>query len=97
MSLALLLILTVVCFFTQLNLGDDGSFLIAPNNVIVGNVHGYRENVCHGDKSSPFKARECYPNGKYDFKSGQTIDFTWGMTNDQLGKIVYGVVPAQSL
>jgi hypothetical protein len=22
------------------NLGDDGSFLIAPNNVIVGNVHG---------------------------------------------------------
>ena len=84
-------------FFTQLNLGDDGSFLIAPNNVIVGNVHGYRENVCHGDKSNPAKSRECYPNGKYDFKSGQTIDFTWGMTADQLGKIVYGVVPAQSL
>ena len=76
------------------NLGLDGKFLIAPNNVIVGNVHGYRENVCRGDKSKPTMARECYPLGKYNFKAGQTIDFTWGMTGDQEGKLVYGIIPA---
>ena len=80
----------------QLNLGDDGSFIIAPNNIIVGNVHGKTEQVCQGDKSSTTKARECYPNGTYDFKAGQTIDFTWGMTGDQIGKLVYGIIPAQS-
>ena len=90
------------CFFAhvgnQLNLlGDDGSFLIAPNNVIVGNVHGKVEPVCHGDKSSDTKARECYPNGTFDFKAGQTIDFTWGMVNDQEGKLLYSIMPAQSV
>jgi hypothetical protein len=83
-----------------INLGaiDDNTFLIAPN-IIVGNVHGFVEHVCYGDKSSPTRARECYPNGTYDFKTGQVIDlkFTWGMTGDQEGKIVYGVVPAQSV
>ena len=64
----------------KLNLGVDNKFLIAPsNNVILGNVHGYRENICHRDKSSPTKARECYRLGKYNFKAGQAIDFTWGM------------------
>ena len=90
------------CFFAhvgnQLNLlGDDGSFLIAPNNVIVGNVHGRRERVCKGDKGSSTQARECYPNGTYDFKAGQTIDFTWGMVGNQEGRLVYGIVPAQSV
>ena len=28
------------------------------NNVIVGNVHGYKEKVCNGDKSSSTKGRE---------------------------------------
>ena len=78
---------------SQLNLGSDGSYLIAPNNVIVGNVHGRKQQVCSGDKSSPTKARECYPNGTYDFKAGQTIDFTWGMTGDQEGKLFYGIIP----
>ena len=76
------------------NSGTDNKFLIAPNNVIVGNVHGYRENICHGDKSSPTKSRECFPLGKYNFKAGQAIDFTWGMTGDQEGKLVYGIMPA---
>ena len=97
-----MIIFTVVCFFSthvgnQLNLGNDATFIIAPNNVIVGNVHGKKENVCHGDKSNPSKARECYPLGKYDFKAGQIIDFTWGMTSDQEGRLVYGVVPAASV
>ena len=91
----------VVYFFAhvgnQLNLGVDSTFLIAPNNVIVGNVHGYKEKVCAGDKSSPVKARECYPQGKYDFKAGQTIDFTWGMTGDQDGNLLYGILPAASV
>ena len=92
-----------VPFFThvgclnQLNLGEGDNFLIAPNNVIVGNVHGYTEQVCSGNKSDPAMARECYPNGTYNFKAGQTIDFTWGMTNDQEGILVYGVVPAKSV
>ena len=77
----------------RLNLGDDGSFLIAPNNVIVGNVHGKMQQVCHGNKSSPTKARECYPNGRYNFKTGDTIDFTWGMTTEQEGKLLYGILP----
>ena len=79
------------------NSGTDNKFLIAPNNVIVGNVHGYRQNICHGDKSSPTKARECYPMGKHDFKSGQVIDFTWGMTGDQEGKLIYSIMPAASV
>ena len=96
-----LLVFTVVYFFAhvgnQLNLGVDYKFLIAPNNVIVGNVHGYRENVCHGDKSNPTKARECYPNGTYNFEAGQTIDFTWGMTGNQEGVILYGILPVGAL
>ena len=43
----------------KLNLGVDNKFIIAPsNNVILGNVHGYRENICHGDKSSSTTARQ---------------------------------------
>ena len=89
--------LTVLCFLcscrNQLNLGSDGNFLVAPDNVIVGNIHGETQQVCSGDKSSPTKARECYPNGTYDFKVGQIIDFTWGMTGDQEGKLAYGILP----
>ena len=102
MSVALF-IFTVLCFFAhvgnldQLNLGDDDDFLIAPNNVIVGNVHGFQEKVCSGNKSSPAQARECYPNGTYNLKAGQTIDFTWGMTNDQEGTLFYGIVPQKSV
>ena len=79
----------------QLNLGKDGSFLIAPNNVIVGNVHGKQETVCKGDLTSPTKARECYPNDTYDFTAGQTIDFTWGTSGDQEGMLLYGIIPAE--
>ena len=78
----------------QLNLGDDGSYNITPNNVIVGNVHGYQENICHGNKGNSAAARECYPLGTYDFKEGQTIDFTWGMQADQEGKLFYGIIPS---
>ena len=94
---------TVICFFphvgilgNQLNLGDDedDEFLIAPNNIIVGNVHGKQLVVCKGDKSSPTKARECYPNKAYNFKKGDIIDYTWGMTNDQEGSLLYGIMPA---
>ena len=86
------------CIGNQLlNLGNDGSFIIAPNNVIVGNVHGYQENVCHGNKNNPATARDCYPIGTYDFKAGQTIDFTWGMSADQEGILAYAVLPAQSV
>ena len=87
----------IFLFAHQTYLGDDRSFVIAPNNIIVGNVHGYKEKVCNGDKSDANKARECFPNGKYDFKTGQVIDFTWGMMADQEGKLVYAVMPAESV
>lgn len=77
-----------------INLGDDGSFVIAPNNILVGNVHGRNQQVCKGDKSDPGKARECYPNDVYDFKTGDVIDFTWGLSSNQVGKVVYSVTPA---
>ena len=89
---------TVVCFFAHvgdwLNLGDDNNFFIAPNNVIVGNLYGKQQVVCQGDKSSPTKARECYPNGQYNFKKGDIIDFTWGMTDNQEGTLLYGIMPS---
>ena len=93
---------TVVSFFAhvgilgnQLNLlGQDESFLIAPNNIIVGNLHGKQEVVCKGDKKSPTKARECYPSGTYNFKKGDIIDYTWGMTNFQEGTLLYGIMPS---
>ena len=81
----------------QIGDDEDDDFIIAPNNVIVGHIHGYKNQICSGNKSDPAKARECYPNGTYNFKAGQTIDFTWGMTNDQEGILVYGVVPAKSV
>jgi len=76
---------------------NGGDFLIAPDNVLVGNVHGYQEEVCKGDKSNPSSpmARECYPNGSYNFKAGQIIDFTWGMALDQEGRLFYGIIPAE--
>ena len=83
---------TVIYFFAHVDLGVDQTFIIAPNNIIVGNVHGYKEKVCMGDKSIPTKARECFPQGKYDFKWGQVIDFTWGMTGDQEGNLVYAIM-----
>jgi hypothetical protein len=90
---------TVICFFAHVgnHLGDDNSFLIAPQQRYCRQCSRIYGNVCHRDKSSPSQARECYPNGMYDFKAGQIIDFTWGVTENQEGKIVFGVVPAQSV
>lgn len=41
------------------------------------------------------KARECYPNGTYNLKKGDTIEYTWGMTvtNDQQGMLVFSIIP----
>jgi len=95
-----LLKFTVVCSFahvgSQLGLGDDDSFSIAPNNVIVGNLRGKRLQVCHGEKGTS-TARECHPNGTFNFKAGDTIDYTWGMSNSQSGKLAYGVIPSSFL
>ena len=78
------------------NLGEDGSFWIEPNNlnILVGNLHGKTLRVCEGDQSVEDKARECYPNGKYDFKQGDVIDYTWGMSSEQIGILQYAIIPA---
>ena len=78
----------------NLNLGNDNSFLIEPNNVIVGNLHGEQQVLCQGDQSVPDKARECYPNGQYNLKKGDIIDYTWGMTSEQEGTLLYGIIPS---
>jgi len=72
-----------------LNLGDDVGFIITPNDYIVGNLHGKQLKVCNGTKKYP---RDCYPNGLFDFKNGDAIDFTWGMSMGQVGKLVYTIV-----
>ena len=61
----------------QLNLGDDGMFVIAPNKFIVGNLRGKQLKLCKGSKVHP---KECHPNGLFDLIKGDIIDFTWGMT-----------------
>ena len=83
---------TVLCFSAQLDLlGDDGTFLISPNNYIVGNLRGKQLKLCNGNGDYP---RECYPNDLWNFKVGDIIDYSWGMTGGQVGELVYGIVPS---
>ena len=72
-----------------MNLGDDSTFIIAPNDYIVGNLHGKQLKVCNGSKDHP---KECHPNGLFDFTKGDVIDFTWGMSDGQVGKLEYDIV-----
>ena len=89
----------VICFFfahvgNQLNLGDDdSSFLTAPNSFIVGKLRGKQLEVCSGNSQYP---KECHPNGEWNFKAGDVIDYTWGITGDpgQEGELVYAIVPS---
>lgn len=55
---------------------DDGTFIVTPDNVIVGKIQDREVEVCRGDKSDN-KARECYPKGRFDFRKGDIIDYTW--------------------
>ena len=71
--------------------GEDKSFAIEANNIIVGHVHGTSTTVCKGNKSQPEKARECYPTGRYWLKKGDVIDFTWGMTQLQVGVLAFAI------
>jgi hypothetical protein len=71
--------------------GDDGSFAIEAQNVIVGHIHGQKNPVCKGDKSHPEKARVCYPLGRYSLEKGDVIDFTWGMSQYQAGVLAYAI------
>ena len=88
----------VIYFFAHLGnqlelhlLGDDSTFLITPNNVIVGNLRSKRQQVCNAVEEND---KECYPNKWWNFKKGDVIDFTWGMSLDQVGELVYSIVPA---
>lgn len=71
--------------------GEDKSFAIEAQNVIVGHVHGTSTTVCKGDQSKPERARVCYPTGRYWLKSGDVIDFTWGMTQLQVGVLAFAI------
>ena len=73
----------------QLNLGDDSMFAITPNRIIVGSLRGTGRKVCNG--STKYRM-ECHPNGVFDFRKGDTIDFTWGMTEGQVGKLKYAIM-----
>jgi len=75
------------------DLGADRSFLIVPNLSIAGNLRGKRLGVCSGDHDHH---KECYPNlnAAWDFKVGDVIDFSWGMTEGQVGELMYAIVPS---
>jgi len=64
-------------------------FIIAPNSYIVGKLHGKQLKLCNGNVDYP---RDCQPNGAFDLKNGDVIDFTWGMSNGQVGELEYAIV-----
>ena len=73
----------------QLNLGEDSTFAITPNRYIVGSLRGTGRKLCNGSKVHHM---ECHPNGVFGLRKGDIIDFTWGMTEGQVGKLKYAIV-----
>ena len=88
---------TVLCFFAhlgnrwQFNLGADGSRLVDPHSDIVANFRGKQLRLCSGNSVHP---KECYPYAAWDFKVGDVIDYTWGMSKGQGGELVFAIVPS---
>ena len=76
-----------------LNLGTDGEFIVAPNNIIVGKIQGKNIEVCKGDKSDPNRGRVCYPSGTFNLEKGDTINYTWGLSSNQEGTLLFGIFP----
>jgi hypothetical protein len=75
--------------------GEDQGFAVTPNKIIVGKIRGKEITVCKGDRSDEAKSKECYPTGKYRLWKGDHIDFTWGMTNLQVGSLAYTIWPSK--
>ena len=88
----------VICFFAhlgiQLNLGNEGTYIVTPHNVIIAHLRGHQTALCSGDGKHP---EQCYPGSARDFKVGDIIDFTWGMSELQIGGLVFAVVPSGKL
>jgi hypothetical protein len=74
-----------------LNLGDDGDFLVASNNVIVGKIHGRNIELCKGDKSeatSYFGFFRPHPLGIFSwlwFLMSSTLGVPWCSDDIQVG------------
>ena len=63
--------------------------MITPNNYIVGNLRGKELKLCSGNTEHP---KSCFPNDVHDLLKGDIVDFSWGMTNGQVGDLVYAIV-----
>lgn len=74
-------------------LSMDNSFAVAFNTPIVGKIKGTDKTVCKGDKSDPRKARQCVPTGEHDLKAKEDINFTYGLTPGQKGRLAWAAVP----
>jgi hypothetical protein len=77
--------------------GLDESFVMRPQNIIVGKIRGKEITVCAGDHSSPSKAMVCYPHGRHQLWTGDIIDFSWGLRNGQSGSLKYLVWPSKPI
>ncbi|EXA28721.1 hypothetical protein FOVG_19690 [Fusarium oxysporum f. sp. pisi HDV247] len=71
----------------------DRTFIINPANTLTANLHGFQENVCKEDKGDKHHdSRICKPTRRVNLKKGNTIDFTFGLTNQQSGILFYGIL-----
>jgi hypothetical protein len=84
-----MLYVSLLMTWIPLNLGD-GAFIIALITLLLAIFMAKMFQVCTGDKRDPNKA---YPNGNYNLKKGDIIDYTWGITNDQQGMLLFSVIP----
>ncbi|KAL5583825.1 hypothetical protein FOVSG1_015176 [Fusarium oxysporum f. sp. vasinfectum] len=71
----------------------DRTFIINPANALTANLHGFQLNVCKENKGDKHHdSRICKPTRRVNLKKGNTIDFTFGLSNQQSGILFYGIL-----
>jgi hypothetical protein len=74
--------------------GDGGSFVVKPQNIIVGKIRGKEITVCSGNPKSDVESMECRPSGRHQLWTGDIIDFSWGLRSGEAGSLKYLVWPS---
>ncbi|KAI8410863.1 hypothetical protein FOFC_07457, partial [Fusarium oxysporum] len=71
----------------------DRTFIIDPANTLTANLHGFQLNVCKEEKGDKHHdSRICKPTRRVNLKKGNTIDFTFGLTQEQSGILFYDIL-----
>ncbi|RKL02460.1 hypothetical protein BFJ70_g17350 [Fusarium oxysporum] len=71
----------------------DRTFIIDPANTLTANLHGFQLNVCKEQKGDTHHdSRICKPSRRVNLKKGNTIDFTFGLSNSQSGILFYAIL-----